>query len=156
MGATHLSGLSISPVTLAASTLTATEWDHAGRTIYLSIAGAQTITLPAASGTGNKFRFVVGVTATGDKVVQVANANDYMNGIAHVANDTDNSASLFETANTGTLATESDTVTLNGTTTGGYVGAVVECEDVAANRWIVSVASAASGAEATPFSAAVA
>lgn len=155
MGATHFSGISISPVVLSAATLTVTEWDHAGRTVFLSIAGAQTVTLPKATGSGNEYRFVVGVTATGDKVFEAANADDYFNGIALVANDTDNSASLFETANTGTAGTESDTVTLNGTTTGGYVGAMVEFIDVGENQWWVRVTTAASGTEATPFSAAV-
>lgn len=155
MGATHLSGLSIGMTVLADSTLTVNEWDHAGRTIYLSIAGAQTITLPAATGSGNMYRFVVGVTATGNKIVKVASATDYMNGVAIVANDTDASASLFETANSGSVATESDTITMNGTTTGGYVGAIIEVQDVASAKWWVRTTSAASGAEATPFSAAV-
>ena len=155
MGATHLSGLSISPADVSAASASVTERDHAGKTVFLSIAGAQTLTLPNATGTGNKYRFVCGVTATGDKVFQVGRSADYMNGVALVANDTDGSASLFETPNTGTLATEADTITLNGTTTGGYVGACVELEDVAANRWWVRVTGAASGTEATPFSAAV-
>lgn len=153
MGATHLSGLSISPVDLSDSSESLTEGEHAGKTVFLSIAGAQTITLPNATGSGNRFEIIVGVTATGNKVVQVARSADYMNGVAIVANDTDASASIFETANTGTLATESDTITLNGTTKGGYVGARVLLIDVAANRWFAKVEGAASGAEATPFSA---
>ena len=72
-----------------------------------------------------------------------------MAGMAIVANDTDNSASIFETAAT------SDTITMNGTTTGGILGAQVEIQDVASGVFSVVVRSAATGTEATPFSAAV-
>ncbi|MCA9687878.1 MAG: hypothetical protein KC457_37315, partial [Myxococcales bacterium] len=68
---------------------------------------------------------------------------------AIVANDTDNSASIFETAST------SDTITFNGSTTGGIKGATVELQDVASNLWAVRVVGAATGTEATPFSATV-
>ena len=56
---------------------------------------------------------------------------------------------VFETA------ADSDTITLNGTTTGGLVGADVELIDIAADTWFVNVRTAATGTEATPFSAAV-
>ena len=72
-----------------------------------------------------------------------------MAGVAIVANDSDASASIFETA------ADSDTITFNGTTTGGIKGATVELQDVAADLWSVRVVGAASGTEATPFSATV-
>ena len=63
----------------------------------------------------------------------------------------------FATANSGTVATESDTITLfvASNTTGGIKGAVIELEDVASAVWQVSYVSDAGGTEATPFSAAV-
>ena len=68
----------------------------------------------------------------------------------------DRSASNFETANTGTVATESDIITLNRTTTGiGTIGDLIEIEDVASAVFSVQVRSQASGAEATPFTVGV-
>lgn len=155
MGTTHFSGVQCSPVTIDVATITLNEWDHSGRTLVLNRAGGITVTLPAATGSGATYNFFILTTFTSSLVIQVDSSSAYMNGVAHVANDTDASASLFETANSGSAATESDTITMNGTTTGGYVGTVIQLQDVAANRWSVMSSGAASGVEATPFSAAV-
>ena len=129
---------------------TMTSASNAGRTMVLDVASGATVTLPAASGTGNIYKFFVKTTVTSNNyVIQVANANDTMAGVAIVANDSDNSASIFET-----LAA-SDTITLNGTTTGGILGGTVEIQDVASNVFSVVARGAATGSEATPFSAAV-
>lgn len=129
---------------------TLTSASNAGRTMNLNVASGATVTLPAASGTGNIYRFFVQTTVTSNSyVIQVASASDTMSGVAIVANDTDNSASIFETTAT------SDTITFNGTTTGGILGATVELQDVASNKFSVVVRGAATGTEATPFSAAV-
>lgn len=132
----------------AATTLTSES--HAGRTLLLNVAAGATVTLPAATGTGNTYKFFVATTVTSNSyIIQVASASDTMAGVAVVANDTDNSASIFETAST------SDTITLNGTTTGGILGGVVELQDVETGVFSVLVRGAATGTEATPFSAAV-
>jgi len=148
------SGLTPATITASTATLGAT---HVGRTTVVNRAAGSTITLPAATGTGNKYRVIVGTTLTsGSLVVAVADNTDYMRGFGLLANDTDGSASNFETANTGTLATESDTITLNRTTTGiGTIGDVIELEDIATDIWSVMVKAQANGTEATPFSAAV-
>jgi hypothetical protein len=49
----------------------------------------------------------------------------------------------------------SDTITMNGSTTGGILGSRVVVTDAAANKWAVSGALVSSGTEATPVSAAV-
>ena len=132
----------------ANATLTAAS--HAGRTMVLSVASGATLTLPAASGTGNIYKFFVATTITSNNyIIQVANGNDTMAGVAIVANDSDNSASIFETA------AASDTITLDGTTTGGILGGTIEIQDVATNVFSVVARGAATGTEATPFSAAV-
>lgn len=129
---------------------TMTSASNAGRTMVLDVASGATVTLPAASGTGNIYKFFVKTTVTSNNyVIQVANANDTMAGVAIVANDSDNSASIFETL------PASDTITLNGTTTGGILGGTVEIQDVASNVFSVVARGAATGSEATPFSAAV-
>lgn len=132
-------------VSVTTTPLAVTSAAHAGRTVLLDLAGAQAVTLPAATGTGNKYRFVVVTTATGDHTITAA-GSDIMIGMCHMANDTDASASLFETQ-------AATVITLNGTTTGGIKGATVELQDVATATWTVSVVTAATGVEASPFDA---
>lgn len=145
------------PTTVTAATLTVLAATHANRTIVLNRAAGVAVTLPLATGSGDKYRFVILATASGGSYVIAVPANtDYMIGVAFFdGDDAANAANGFTTANTGTVATESDTITLNGTTTGGIKGAVVELQDVASAIWAVRVLSAASGTEATPFSVAV-
>lgn len=137
-------------VSATAATLTVTASSHAGRTVLLDRAAGQAVTLPAAAGTGNSYRFFVATTITSNSTtIKVADATDIMAGAAIVANDSDASASIFETA------ADSDTITFDGSTTGGIKGATVELQDVAANLWSVRIVGAATGTEATPFSATV-
>jgi hypothetical protein len=132
------------------ASLTVTSAAHSGRTVLLDRAAGQAVTLPAATGTGNSYKFFVKTTITSNTTtIKVADATDVMAGVAIVANDTDASASIFETA------ADSDTITFDGSTTGGILGATVELQDVATNLWSVRVVGAATGTEATPFSATV-
>lgn len=137
------------PVNITTATLTVTEAAHANRTITLNRAAGIAVTLPAASGTGNQYRFVVGTTVTSNSTTVKVVADDTMTGLALVANDTDASTSGWETA------ADSDTITFNGSTTGGIKGDVVELEDIAADLWSVKILGSATGTEATPFSATV-
>jgi hypothetical protein len=137
-------------VSATAATLSATSADHSGRTVLLDRAAGIAVTLPAATGSGNSYKFFVATTITSNSTtIKVADATDIMAGVAIVANDSDASASIFETA------ADSDTITFNGSTTGGIKGATVELQDVASNLWSVRVVGAATGTEATPFSATV-
>jgi len=125
------------------------------RVTTLSLAAGIAVTLPAATGSGDAYPLLVLITFTGAASVAVANANDYMLGLALL--DKVGTVSGFPTANTGTLATESDTVSLFGTANaqGGIKGAYYEFRDIAANVWGVQIRSEAGGTVATPFSAAV-
>ena len=136
-------------VSATAATLTVTAAEHSGRTVVLDRAAGQAVTLPAATGSGNYYRFFVATTITSNSTTIKVVGDDVMAGAAIVANDTDASASIFETA------ADSDTITFNGTTTGGVRGATVELQDVAADLWSVRIVGAATGSEATPFSATV-
>jgi hypothetical protein len=137
-------------VALTGATATVTAAAHSGRTVLLDRAAGQALTLPAATGTGNSYKFFVLTTITSNTTtIKVADATDVMAGVAIVANDADASASIFETA------ADSDTITFDGSTTGGIRGATVELQDVATNLWSVQVVGAATGSEATPFSATV-
>lgn len=132
-----------------AATLAITEADHEGQTITLNRAGGIAVTLPAATGGGAKYRFIVGTTFTSAGTIKVANSSDVMTGTAVLFQDAGDTVVGFATGATA------DTVTLDGSTTGGLKGAHVVLEDIAANLWFVHYVSDASGTEATPFSATV-
>jgi hypothetical protein len=136
-------------VTLTGATATVTAAAHSGRTVLLDRAAGQALTLPAATGSGNKYMFFVKTTITSNSTTIKVVGNDTMAGLAIVANDGGDTASIFETA------ADSDTITFDGSTTGGIRGATVELQDVAADLWSVRVVGAATGTEATPFSATV-
>jgi hypothetical protein len=136
-------------VNLTAATLAVTEAAHDNKIVTVNKADGSTLTLPAATGSGTKLHFIVGTTITSVGLIIQVTGNDTMTGFAFVCNDTDASVSGFETS------ADTDTITLNGTTTGGIKGDSVELVDIAADLWWVRVNSSATGSEATPFSAAV-
>lgn len=129
------------------------------QTIELNALAGSVVTLPAATGSGVKFKFLVTVLATSaSHKVQVANASDFMVGLINGSRvDSTNAVLGFAAANSGTVSTNSDTITLNRTTTGSVtIGEVFDVEDIAANTWAVTgMLSATGGAFATPFTAAV-
>lgn len=138
------------PINATASSYVLTSEGQSGTAIVANRAAGITFTLPASVGDGSQFEFVVGTTITSNSlIIKVANSTDVMQGVAYVAQDAGDSSLAFET-----LAA-SDTVTLNGTTTGGYRGDRVVLKDVAAGLWSVSVLTAGTGTEVTPFSATV-
>lgn len=131
----------------ASATLNASDADTI---LTVNAAAGLTLTLPAASGSGLQFKLYIGTTVTSNSVViKVANASDVMAGLAISAADGGNTLNGWETAST------SDTITFDGSTTGGIKGDMVELIDCAANLWAVQVRSASTGTEATPFSATV-
>ena len=135
-------------VTVTASTVSITDDGYVGQRIVMNRAAGITATLPAATGSGNRYEFIGLADASGSQIVKVANATDVMMGWAALGNDAAGSSNFY-TADT------SETITLNGTTTGGYKGWRIVVDDVAAGFWAVTVESEASGTEATPFSASV-
>jgi len=142
--------LSTTPISATGSTLTCTKDVHAGRTIVINAVAGCAVTLPNATGTGSIYRFVIGATVTSNSTtIKVANATDVLTGRAFVVSD--GSAAVLGYA----TAASSDTITLNGTTTGGIIGDHIEIIDMIAGTFGVSVFTAATGTEATPFSATV-
>lgn len=140
----------------AGATKTLTSADS-GKTIFLNTLAGSVVTLPAATGSNVSYRFLVTVLATSaSHKVQVANASDFMIGILPTMSDDPATVKAFAAANSGTVATNSDTITLNRTTTGSVtVGEWIEVRDIVANTWLVSGMLSATGTEATPFTAAV-
>ena len=137
------------PVSITSATVTLNKDDHANRPIVLNRAAGITATLTAATGTGHVYKFFVRTTFTGNGIVKVANSTDVMTGFATLLQDAADTVVAFETAAT------SDTITMNGTTTGGLLGTQIELTDLASGLWGVSMTGAATGVEATPFSATV-
>ncbi|MEK1928243.1 MAG: hypothetical protein AAAC47_00350 [Pararhizobium sp.] len=138
------------PISLTAATYTLTAEAHSGTTLVATRAAGITCTLPAALGYGSEFNFFTSTTITSNSlIVKVANSTDVMQGIAYVAQDAADTVVAFETAAT------SDTITMNGTTTGGIRGDRIRLKDVAAGVWEVQVYATATGTEVTPFSATV-
>jgi hypothetical protein len=146
------------PVDVTGSSVSLTQAAHANRVVTLSRAAGIAVTLPAATGTGDTYQLVVKTTFTGAATVAVVDATDFMIGNALMGIDGGTAVPhLYPTANTGTLATESDTISLFGTANsqGGFKGASVTLQDIATDTWRVFYVSDAGGTEATPFSAAV-
>ena len=140
---------------------------HAGRIVHNDAAGAVTYTLPAVNATadsavagpgpdinnlnnvGATFTIINSITKTGSLIVQVANSTDVMSGSAVYIDDTNDNVVGFETVAT------SDTITLNGTDTGGVTYAKIICTVLGTGLWSVSVHTGCTGTPATCFSAAV-
>ena len=137
----------------AGSTLSATQALHDGKIILLDTASGSVVTLPAASGSGMVLKFKISVIATSnDHIIKVANSNDIMYGVITTCSTGD----APDLAQPWITAVDSDTITLNRTTTGSVtIGEWIELVDIAANKWAVSGQTASSGTEATPFTATV-
>ena len=140
-------------VALAVATLTITRDLHDLKTIVVDRAAGSTITLPASAGNGAKYKIYVGTTITSAAlVIQVANATDVFEGLI-LGSDTDGGGA---TGYTWSTAASSDTITMNGTATGGRKGDYILIEDLKAGFFsITGFISQSGSSEATPFSAAV-
>jgi hypothetical protein len=132
------------------ATLAITAALHEGKTVILDSTHTQTLTLPAATGSGNRFSFVVGTKGTdGSKVIKVANTADIIQGVSLVAQSDATQINGFQTTATD------DTITLNNSTKGGFVGDKVTIQDIKSGVFQVNVVGFASGTVVTPFSASV-
>jgi hypothetical protein len=131
-------------ITITAAT-TLDDDAYAGRTINLNSATGRIVTLPAATGSGATYTIFVGTTVSSGSHVIAAAGTDIIQGVLSVTTD---AAGV-----TIPTAADSDKITMNGGTTGGVRGSVVELQDVASGVWMVRGSLVSTGAEATPFSA---
>lgn len=136
-------------VSVTAATLAVSEATHEGKTIVLNKADGQAVTLPAATGSGAIYTFAIGTTITSVGTTIKVTGNDVMFGQVF-GEDGDG-----EPANSWPTAADSDTITLDGSTKGGYKGDTIILQDFAADSWLVKGFITQSGIEATPFSATV-
>jgi hypothetical protein len=135
-------------------TLAVTAALHAGKIVQFGKTTGTVVTLPAATGTGHRYTFVIGVAATSNaNIIKVANATDVMDGSINIQQDTDVDGTLKAwRADAG-----DDTMNFAGAAgTGGIVGGRIECIDYKAGFWTCTAWTQSGGAsEVTPFSATV-
>ena len=136
---------------VAGATETAAVTTHDSRIVLLDTAAGSTLTLPAATGSGAVYKCIVSVLATSNSHVVKVTGDDVMYGMVIISDqDTAGTTTSFVTA------ADSDTVTLNRTTSGSVtIGEWLEFVDIAADKWAVRGVLTNTGAGATPFSATV-
>ena len=124
----------------------------AGTTMILShSAGAVGVTVPAAVGSGYSYHFHVAQVNTNNYTIKVANSDGLLKGSLLINDDDGTQATFYSGKGTD------DTITLNGTTTGGSLGDTITLTDIGDHTYSVSgmlVVPAGSNI-ADPFSATV-
>lgn len=133
-------------VTLAATT-TLTALIHSGRTMLLNASGGFTTTLPAATGTGNIYRFLVQTVSTTGYVLACTGSDVFKGNVQVGLNSATPGGSCQFASSTN------QNYTLNGTTKGGVnAGDWFNVQDYLAGVWSIQGMSIGSGTLATPFS----
>lgn len=136
--------------------------DYAEKVITLNSATGSVATLPAAIGSGLIYKFLQTAAAPSSphkiQVTTAANTNgqigDYM--IGSISTIDAAAVTGYIAANSATISTNSDTITLSATTSGGLsAGSWITLQDVLPNTWSVCGMTSSSGTAVTPFSAAV-
>lgn len=117
---------------------------HEGLVVCMNSATGFTVTLPAATGTGNYFDVLVTTTVTSSNHVVKTGGSDTLVGTVQVSSTATN-------VSIGCQSTNS-TITMNGTTTGGLVGSWMHFVDIGTGTWYVDANIVASGTAATPVS----
>lgn len=132
----------------ATTTLTLTAAAHGNRRLNIASTAGLAITPPAATGSGIAYTFFVSATLTGGSFTfdaKAGNASDLIAGIAF-QNKTGTGLTTTPTAATTNL------LTLNGTTTGGILGDLIQLIDVGTHAWNLLIIGQYTGTFATPFS----
>jgi hypothetical protein len=136
------------PVNATGSTLTLTQALHGGKIVTINRATGITITPPPATGTGTSYRLFVGTTMSGGSTTidaKAGNASDVFYGL-NLQMLVGTGSSCYATASNSNL------ITLNGSTQGGLKGDWITLADVATNVWFIEMLTVATGSVATPFS----
>jgi len=127
-----------------------TQASHDGKTLMVNNATGFATTLPAPTGSGARYRFVIQTTITSGSMTFASTAANIFGSVTQNT-DTANGTSGFQS---GVIANASGitTITLDGTTKGGRKGDWFEIYDDANGIYIIRGNLNASGTEATPFS----
>lgn len=139
-------GANVVTVSAGATTLAITPALHAGKTVVLQNTAPIAVTLPAATGTGDKYEFFVDAAATAtSSTISAASATDYMSGVCWAATTATNAVLAYIASATSAI------IQLNGTTKGGVVGDKIVLIDVGASLWSAQLFTAPTGSTVTPF-----
>ena len=142
-------GSPITPVAAgAALTLTAAK---GCLTVLLNTAAGSVVTLPAATGSGLTYKFVVSTTTTsGAHKILAASSSDFINGLA--VGENANTCKAFASA---AATNHSIQMPFSGSQpSGGFIGDWFEITDIAANLWQANGLYQAGTTPTTPFSSA--
>lgn len=118
-------------VSVTATVLAVTKALHSFKTLVLNVVAGCALQLPAATGSGDRYRFVVG-TASNANVLSAVVATDIFSG-GYIQNDTGASAAV--TADFMEAAATDNTYSPTTAGGGGLVGDWFEIEDIAAGVW---------------------
>jgi len=126
----------------AETTLTYT--DHVGRIIEINDADGA-VTLPAITSDtiGATYKFFVGTTAS-DLDIKTDGTDKFVGNLVLAAAATSQARGFAPAAS-------NDVISMNGTTTGGIAGSVVEVTAIATAEYLVTGTLLGSGTLATPF-----
>jgi len=115
----------------AGATETCAPSTHEGRITALDTASGSVVTLPAATGSGAVYRFVITVVPTSNSHIVKVTGTDTMFGQVSVLDVDSTAVAAYPAAGTD------DTLTLPGTTAGGSIGDWFEFTDVVTAKWAV-------------------
>jgi hypothetical protein len=123
---------------------TLTYADHVGRIIEINDADGA-VTLPAITSDtiGATYKFFVGLTAS-DLDIKTDGTDKFVGNLVLAAAATSQARGFAPAAS-------NDVISMNGTTTGGIAGSVVEVTAIATAEYLVTGTLLGSGTLATPF-----
>jgi hypothetical protein len=134
-------------VTASGATETLTSAD-CGQTVLMdTAAGGSDITLPAATGTGCVYRIIVTVAvSSGAGLLIVVGNDEFVGGLLNVGTTADQ-ADVFTAADAGDV----DTISLDGSTTGGLTGTIIYVQDISTDNWAIWGTVLGTDASGTPL-----
>jgi hypothetical protein len=152
--------LAKAPVVLSSSAVTVVAADHANTPLVLNRDAGVTVTLPAATGTGNRYSFYVGTSlSNASYIVKVANATDVISGVALGSDDETPLSGTPTAIDMWYAGANDDTFTMTHSAAsfpkGGQKGNYLEVVDIAEGLFHVNAVLSQTGTEVTPFSATV-
>jgi hypothetical protein len=147
---TVLSDFFSNPILNVATSTYATPSTAAEKLITLNRAAGIAVTLPAAIGSGDKYRFVIGTSVTSNSTTFTKKSGSSDTFVGQIETSTTTGATTNGFCES--LGGADVTITMNGSTTGGLIGSYYEFEDIASAVWRVSGANLGSGSLATSVS----
>lgn len=123
------------------------------RVVAVQAAAGCTIKLPPATGTGVKYRIAVQTTVTSNNVIiQTATTGTETDTLQGQVTQTGASGATTSFGHVDTAGSQTNTITLNGSTKGGIIGDTFEFVDAGNGIWSFHGFTKITGTAATPLS----